>query len=218
MTLDAGDILDDLFHGCALDAFLEQAAGEQGWPDVEATRRRAYQIYEECLAVKNGETAGSRNHHQSLATENQPGRPQGRPQPERTLTMIYHVHIYREMRLKFDGIEARTPEAAAEIARDMPTDQADEIDDCDGVTLTALVDEAGDDEYERSVTVEFEYERERKASAEMLIALRAFIEADQMAEECGEWKWENLHHAFALARTAIANAGEQVANSPRRAS
>ena len=52
--------------------------------------------------------------------------------------MIYNVHIYREMRLKFDGIEATTPEAAAEIARDKPTDQADEIDDCEGVTWPLL--------------------------------------------------------------------------------
>ena len=84
--------------------------------------------------------------------------------------------------------------------------------------MAALVDEAGDDEYERSVTIDFECEPERKAAAEMLIALRAFIEADQMAEECGEWKWENLHHAFALARAAIANAEGLVAHSPRRAS
>jgi len=132
--------------------------------------------------------------------------------------MIYNVHIYREMRLMFDGIEARTPEAAAEIARDKPTGEADEIDDCDGVTLAALVDEAGDDDYERSATIDFGCERERKAAAEMLIALRAFIEEDKMAEECGEWKWENLDHAFALARAAIANAEEQVAHSPRRAS
>jgi hypothetical protein len=130
--------------------------------------------------------------------------------------MIYNVHIYREMRLMFDGIEAGTPEAAAEIARDKPTDQADEIDDCEGATLTALVDEAGDDEYERSVTIDFECERERKAAAEMLVALRAFIEADTLAEECGEWKWENLDHAFALARAAIANAAEPAALSSRR--
>ncbi len=78
--------------------------------------------------------------------------------------------------------------------------------------------EAGDDEYQRSVTIDFECERERKASAEMLIAIRAFIEADKMAEECREWKWENLHHALALARAAIAAAGEEVANAPGRAS
>lgn len=38
----------------------------------------------------------------------------------------------------------------------------------------------------------------------MLAALEAFIEVDELAEECGEWKWENLNHAFTLARTLIA--------------
>ncbi len=47
-------ILDDLFPGCALAAFLEQAHAQQGWPDSEATRRRAYQLYEQALAEKNG--------------------------------------------------------------------------------------------------------------------------------------------------------------------
>jgi len=47
------DILDELFPACALAAFLEQAWLQQGWPDSEATRRRAYQLYEEALAEKN---------------------------------------------------------------------------------------------------------------------------------------------------------------------
>ena len=46
------DILDDLFSACALAAYLERAAIQQGWPDPEATRRRAYQLYEEALAAK----------------------------------------------------------------------------------------------------------------------------------------------------------------------
>jgi hypothetical protein len=47
------DIFDDLFHGCAVAAFVDQAAEERGWPDPEATRRRAYRYYEEELALKN---------------------------------------------------------------------------------------------------------------------------------------------------------------------
>jgi hypothetical protein len=47
------DILDNLFSACALAAYLEQSAREHGWPDREATRRRAYQLYEEALAEKN---------------------------------------------------------------------------------------------------------------------------------------------------------------------
>ena len=47
------DILDDLFLGCALAAFLEQANAQRDWPDSEATRRRAYELYEQALAGKN---------------------------------------------------------------------------------------------------------------------------------------------------------------------
>jgi hypothetical protein len=47
------DPLDDLFHTCALQAFLEEAAQCQGRPDMEATRRRAYALYEKALAEKN---------------------------------------------------------------------------------------------------------------------------------------------------------------------
>ncbi len=84
----------------------------------------------------------------------------------------YNVHIYREMKLKFNGIEADAPEAAASIARDKPTEEADSIDDCDGETLAALVDVAGDDEFEQSVTIDFEKERERKAAPKLLMAVR----------------------------------------------
>jgi hypothetical protein len=47
-------ILDDIFHACAFAAFLKQAAAQQRWPDAEATRRRAYRLYEDALAEKNG--------------------------------------------------------------------------------------------------------------------------------------------------------------------
>ncbi len=116
---------------------------------------------------------------------------------------IYNVYIYREMRLVFGGIEAETPEAAAFIARDKLTEEADSIDDCNGDDLSALVDEAGDEQYERTVAIDFEVERQRRAASQMLDALRAFIAADALAAECGEWKWENLDHAFRLARSAL---------------
>lgn len=47
------NILDDLFHACALRAFVEQSHLCQGWPDPEATRQLAYSLYEEALAAKN---------------------------------------------------------------------------------------------------------------------------------------------------------------------
>jgi hypothetical protein len=53
MTAEYDDILDGLFHGCALAAYLDEARETQGWPDSEATRRRAYRYYEDALAEKN---------------------------------------------------------------------------------------------------------------------------------------------------------------------
>jgi hypothetical protein len=53
MTDNQDEILDDLFHTCALTAFLEEAHAQQGWPDLDATRRRAYAYYEEELAIKS---------------------------------------------------------------------------------------------------------------------------------------------------------------------
>jgi hypothetical protein len=48
------DIWNDLFHFCALRAYMEVwAETRQFPPDSEATRRRAYQLYEEALAEKN---------------------------------------------------------------------------------------------------------------------------------------------------------------------
>jgi hypothetical protein len=53
MGTELDTILDDLFHGCALSAFVEQAKAQQDWPDTEATRRRAFTTYEDALTEKN---------------------------------------------------------------------------------------------------------------------------------------------------------------------
>jgi hypothetical protein len=54
MTAESDDdIMDSLFHGCALAAYLDQAAEQQGRPDSVATRQRAYRYYEDALAEKN---------------------------------------------------------------------------------------------------------------------------------------------------------------------
>jgi hypothetical protein len=47
------DIMDELFHACSLAAYLQQAQIQQGWPDSEATRRRACAHFEEALKTKN---------------------------------------------------------------------------------------------------------------------------------------------------------------------
>jgi hypothetical protein len=54
MTAESDDdIMDSLFHGCALAAYVDQSIAEQGRPDSEATRLRAYDLYEQALAEKN---------------------------------------------------------------------------------------------------------------------------------------------------------------------
>ena len=50
---EADDIWDSLWHGCVWAAFLDEAAERRGPPDSEATKRRAYQYYEDALAEKN---------------------------------------------------------------------------------------------------------------------------------------------------------------------
>lgn len=54
MTAPDLDILDDPFHGAAFAAFVEQAALTGGPPEMEATRRRAFELYEQHLAEKHG--------------------------------------------------------------------------------------------------------------------------------------------------------------------
>jgi hypothetical protein len=48
---------DNLFLGCAFAAYVELSVEQQGEPDPEATRRRAYRYYEERLAEKNRRAA-----------------------------------------------------------------------------------------------------------------------------------------------------------------
>jgi hypothetical protein len=82
-------------------------------------------------------------------------------------TRLYHVHIYREMRLYFAGLEASSPQEAARIASQKPTDEADTIDDCEGETLAALVDIDGDSEYAQTQLIDFKAPR-RAEIQEML--------------------------------------------------
>ena len=58
---------------------------------------------------------------------------------------IYNVHLYREMRLTFEAIEADTPDAATAIARDKPSSDADDI------VLTGTVATVG--EIERATAI-----------------------------------------------------------------
>jgi hypothetical protein len=84
----------------------------------------------------------------------------------------YIVNLYREMRLSYTDIEADTPYAAAAIAGGRLTADADNIEDCEGENLAALVDVAGDEDFSQSVTIDFEPERHRKAAPKLLEALK----------------------------------------------
>jgi hypothetical protein len=85
----------------------------------------------------------------------------------------FNVHLYREMRLRFDGIKAVSPEQAAEKAREMHFDDAADWSDCEGESLSALVDVPGDDEFEQSRIIDFEPGRLLKAAPKLLEALEA---------------------------------------------
>ncbi|WP_152051787.1 hypothetical protein [Tautonia marina] len=87
----------------------------------------------------------------------------------------YNVHIYREMKLYFPGIEAESPQAAADLAAKMDTADADDIVSCDGIDLAALVDVDGDDNFEQSVTIAFEPQRMLDAAPRLLAALSEIV-------------------------------------------
>ncbi|WP_422927476.1 hypothetical protein [Singulisphaera sp. PoT] len=109
----------------------------------------------------------------------------------------YIVHVYREMRLTFEGIEAESPEAAALIARDRSTDAADDIADCDGEDLAALVDLVGDEHHEHSRVFDFGPEGLRKAGPALLAACRMVVE---------RWERGDLAEAARACEDAIARA------------
>ena len=66
---DFDDIMDDLFHGCAFAAYIEEAAKAGGIPCPELTRRRAFQYFEESLAVKNSQLIAPRTHSDASVDE-----------------------------------------------------------------------------------------------------------------------------------------------------
>lgn len=47
------DLLDDIFHGAALAAFVEEAYLAKDFPCLIKTRQRAYRYFEDALAEKN---------------------------------------------------------------------------------------------------------------------------------------------------------------------
>lgn len=69
MTESLDNILDNLFHGCAFTAFVEQAIAGRGPHCAEKTRRRAYQFYEEARHRDGG------HDQRSVSTSNSSNQP-----------------------------------------------------------------------------------------------------------------------------------------------
>lgn len=73
--------------------------------------------------------------------------------------MKYNVHVFKEYRVKFEGIEAESPEAAAKIANNMEDKRAIEIEDTEGAGLGYIVDEHGDHDYLNSISLNANFEK-----------------------------------------------------------
>jgi len=119
----------------------------------------------------------------------------------------YTVHIHREMRFGFGGIEAASHEEAAAIAREMPTEYADESDDRDGEIFYALVEVNGHKQQEHSRIVDFEPERLQLAAPKLLMACRMIVD---------RWEQGDLAEAASACAAAVAEA-EAPANVPASA-
>lgn len=89
---------------------------------------------------------------------------------------LYNVHLYREMRLFFPGVEADTAAQAALRAAASPTSEAQCVEDCEGENLATLVDVVADESYAVSVTIDFETERLREAAPELPAACRMVVD------------------------------------------
>ncbi len=119
----------------------------------------------------------------------------------------YNVHIFRELRLYYPGIEAESHEAAAEAASKLTLDEAQDIHECDGSDFGALVDVPGDDLFIYTRAIDFEPGRMLDAAASLLEALDYLLEqtVDQDLKH-GITLTEGEAEARAKALAAIAKA------------
>ena len=120
------------------------------------------------------------------------------------MAAIYNVHLYREMRLYYPGIEAGSLEEAAEIAAQKRTEDAETIEDCEGTNLAALVDVQGDDQYDRSRTNDFPISHNSRLFTELLESLKDLH--DQL--ECIGMDTSKMP-SLARSKAAIAKADKQ---------
>jgi len=111
----------------------------------------------------------------------------------------YNVHLYREIRLFFPGIEADTPEQAAKLTAQKLTDEATTIDDCEGESVAALVDLVGDEDFSESVTIDLDLEK--AVAPELLAALdNAMWHLERLGFDTEEPLYRNGKKLIAKAR------------------
>lgn len=131
----------------------------------------------------------------------------------------FRVHVYREMRLVFEGIEADTPQAAAHIAAEKHFDHCDDWSDCEGTNLAALVDEdnaANPDEAQDGIVVDFEDGRMLRSSYKLLAALNTLLpeidaEIEQRRHGGNDEDWKELKRLSDEAHSAAWEAAEGAA-------
>lgn len=111
----------------------------------------------------------------------------------------YNVHLFREMRLYFPGIEAESQAEAARIAAETDSCEAEEVEDCNGADLGAMVDVVGDRDFSRSALIDFEPARMAKLAPELAAALKTVVEMEHdRDEESRNFDEERLQHFSAL--------------------
>jgi hypothetical protein len=113
----------------------------------------------------------------------------------------YRVHLYREMRIVFDNIEAHSAQAAAELASERHFDDRDDFSDCEGVNLAALVDEEG---HTDGTLIDFEDGRKLRASESLLSSLKDILSRFRSCIGGGNGKIEGDDVAIRRAEGVIA--------------
>jgi hypothetical protein len=114
----------------------------------------------------------------------------------------FTVHLDREVRLRFENVEAASHEEAAAIARQLPAEEAAEVDDCEGEDFGAVIEAQGPEAVEHPVRARFEAGRARDSTPLLLEAL-ATVAGDAAACTCHTRSWDgNGHDAHCPIRVA----------------
>jgi hypothetical protein len=92
----------------------------------------------------------------------------------------YNVHLYREMRLFFPGVEADTAEEAAKIVAEKASEEAASTEDCEGESVAALVDLVGDEDFSESVTINLGPVKSASSPEATLLTIKEWLETGKV--------------------------------------